>query len=241
MRPFISRLIFLCSLAVSAKDHLEAQDSSSLRRVETAIAVSKEPRHHNVFENKWVRVLDVHIPPGDTSFFHKHETPSVFIVLTNTKTGSEAIIEPAKPRLTYGNIWFEGFYDKPRIHRVWNSDTTEFHVMDIELPNRQNRQLDLPPSSLIGQASDQLLFDEKPVVAYRCLLTAKKALRFNGIRDPVLIVRMGEGSGASNGKFTVNGRVLQKKGDYAFVPVGEKLDISNQEDEAVQIVCLELK
>lgn len=28
------------------------------------IQVSKEPRHHNVFENKMVRVLDVRIPPG---------------------------------------------------------------------------------------------------------------------------------------------------------------------------------
>src|SRR5258705_238434 len=87
---------------------------------------------HNVFENEWVRILDVHIPPGDTSLFHKHSTPSVFMVLSNTKTGSEVLVEPAKIHLTEGNIWFEGFYDKPRIHRVWNSDTTDFHVIDME-------------------------------------------------------------------------------------------------------------
>src|SRR3977135_1689830 len=63
------------------------------------IPVSKEPRHHNVFENAWVRILDVRIPPADTSLFHKHEIPSVFLVLSNTKTGSEVIIEPAKMRL----------------------------------------------------------------------------------------------------------------------------------------------
>src|SRR5882762_10137388 len=88
------------------------------------IQVSQEPRHHNVFENAWVRVLDVHIPPGDTSLIHKHSTPSVFMILSNTKTGSEVIVEPEKPSFNDGHIWFEGFYTTPRIHRVWNSDTT---------------------------------------------------------------------------------------------------------------------
>ena len=36
------------------------------------IPVSIEPRHHKVFENEYVRVLDVHIVPGDTTLFHKH-------------------------------------------------------------------------------------------------------------------------------------------------------------------------
>src|ERR1700738_3886431 len=85
------------------------------------IQVSKEPRHHNVFENTWVRILDVRIPSGDTSLMHEHSTPSVFLVLSKTKTGSQVLVEPDKIHLTEGNIWFEGFYDKPRIHRVWNS------------------------------------------------------------------------------------------------------------------------
>src|SRR5882762_1036235 len=76
------------------------------------VQVREEPRHHNVFENEWVRILDVHIPPGDTSLFHKHSTPSVFMVLSNTKTGSEVIVEPVKtPGFNDGHIWFEGFYD----------------------------------------------------------------------------------------------------------------------------------
>ncbi|HTE30494.1 MAG TPA: hypothetical protein VK666_09000, partial [Chryseolinea sp.] len=94
------------------------------------VQVSKEPMHHNVFENAWVRVLDVHIAPGDTSLIHKHSTPSVFLVLSKTRTGSQVITEPSEIHLHDGNIWFEGFYDQPRIHRVWNSDTTDFHVVE---------------------------------------------------------------------------------------------------------------
>src|SRR5215475_8061503 len=99
------------------------------------VQVSEEPRHHKVLANEWVRVLDVHIPPHDTTQMHKHSTPSVFLILSNTKTGSQVVVEPAKTSFADGNIWFESFQDKPRIHRVWNEDTVEFHVMDIELPH----------------------------------------------------------------------------------------------------------
>ena len=46
------------------------------------VQVSKEPRHKKVLENKYIRLLDVNIPPGDTSLFHIHSTPSVFLHFT---------------------------------------------------------------------------------------------------------------------------------------------------------------
>src|ERR1700754_338996 len=116
------RLVFLIVLTVTLFSTVSAQ-----------VQVSQEPRHHKVFENEWVRILDVRIGPGDTSQYHKHSTPSIFIVLGNTKTGSQAIIEPIHRSFNKESIWFEGFYDTPRIHRVWNEDTVEFHTIDMEL------------------------------------------------------------------------------------------------------------
>src|SRR5215213_3052008 len=127
MRQYLSvffLLSFLCS---------QAQE---------AIPVSKEPFHKNVFENSYLRVLDVRISPGDTTQFHKHETPSVFISLHPVKTGSQVIIEDGRATVlstTDRTITFEGFYNKPRIHRVWNADTSVFHVMDIEILARENK------------------------------------------------------------------------------------------------------
>src|SRR5271154_5328225 len=100
MKPFIHPIVFLLPGMLFSISCLSAQESQPDKRGISAIPVSMEPRHHNIFENKWVRILDVHIPPGDTSLFHKHETPSVFLVLSNTKTGSEVIIEPGKPAFT---------------------------------------------------------------------------------------------------------------------------------------------
>jgi hypothetical protein len=198
------------------------------------IPVSEEPRHHKVFENAWVRVLDVHIPPGDTSLMHKHSTPSVFMVLTNTKTGSEVIIEPAEAHLTYGNIWFEGFYDKPRIHRVWNSDTTEFHVIDMELPNKDPQPID-PPLDI---PSFTLLFDKTPVRGYRFTLPAHGTIQVPPRKAPIIVIALSKASG----KLTVNQHIsFVKKGDFAFIPAGNEIVFSNRGTAGEDFAFFELK
>lgn len=99
------------------------------------VPVSKEPRHHLVFENDKVRILNVLLPPSDTTQYHVHSTPSVFISFTKTHTGSQLINEqPGYGTSAPGNVWFEDLSEPHiRIHRVWNADTSMFHVMDIEL------------------------------------------------------------------------------------------------------------
>jgi hypothetical protein len=183
------------------------------------IQVSQEPRHHNVLENEWVRVLDVHIPPHDTTLMHIHSTPSVFLLLSRAKTGSEVLIEPGKPLFTAGDIWFEGFYDKPRVHRVWNEDTVEFHVMDIELLHRS--------STFSGEVSvpySQTLFDAKPVHAFRVVLGPGKGFTQNALATPFLVV----GLSGPSADGVVNDRPFTKKGDCLFVPAGSTLRMANK-------------
>ena len=197
------------------------------------IQVSKEPRHHNVFENSWVRVLDVRIPPGDTSLIHKHSTPSVFMVLTNTKTGSQVIMEPDKIHLTEGNIWFEGFYDKPRIHRVWNSDTSEFHVIDMELLNKTAQPID-PPLNIKSLTP---LFDEKPVRGYRLALAAQSTFALPQRKAPIVLVLLTN----SSGNLTVNNKPFAKKGDFMFVQPGSRIDFINKGNAGQNFALFELK
>ncbi len=195
------------------------------------IQVSQEPRHHKVLANEWVRVLDVHVPPHDTTLMHKHSTPSVFLVLSNTKTGSEVLIEPGKPSFADGNIWFEGFYDKPRVHRVWNEDTVEFHVMDIELPHTPGSFFVMdPPFS-------KQLFDAKPVRVYRLTLPPGQHVALPRSQSPVLVI--GLTGPSANG--IVNHQPFTKKGDYLFIPGGGPLAIGNNAATEHQFALLYLK
>ena len=201
---------------------------SSLAQVQ----VSEEPRHHKVFDNGWVRILDVHIPAGDTSLWHKHSTPSVFLILSSTKTGSEARIEPHRPPFTDGRIWFEGFYDTVRIHRVWNEDDHEFHVIDMELPHKPNKAI-APPFT---DTAFKVLFDEKPVRGYRMSLAAGRTLHLPGRGDNVVVVCVDDGA-----MVKVKGTELHKKGDYVFIPAGSKLDFANEGQAETKLAVFELK
>lgn len=198
------------------------------------IPVSKEPMHHNVFENAYVRVLDVHVKPGDTTQFHKHETPSVFIVLTPVKTGSEVIMEEKKATALSPDaaISFEGFYTKPRIHRVWNEDTIEFHVMDLEILNRKQHTTGSP----IQQPPLQLLFDEKPVRTYRLKLDPGKDLRLQ-TQAPFLIVGLTEGVN----NVSVNNKSFSKKGDFLFIPPNHSIRFTNKDSQPSSFAVVEFK
>jgi hypothetical protein len=194
------------------------------------IQVSQEPRHHNVFENEWVRILDVHIPPHDTSLIHKHSTPSVFMVLSNTKTGSQVLIEPGKPSFADGNIWFEGFYDTPRIHRVWNEDTVEFHVIDMELLHKPSSTANESPAIPFSKE----LFNVKPVEAFRVTMPAGKSFTLPALGDPLVIVGLtgftaSGPTSSSPAAATVNDKPFTKKGDFLFLPANSsQLAISNK-------------
>src|SRR4051794_12376664 len=199
------------------------------------LPVKDEPRHHNVFENSFVRVLDVRIKPGDTSLFHKHATPSVFIVLHAVKTGSEVKIEEQKATALSSpdpSITFEGFYKSPRIHRVWNEDTAQFHVMDIEILNKGGHSVSAP----IQQDGFKLLFDEQQVRAYRLTLQGGSNTQVQR-QNPLLIVGLTDAAQP----LSVNDKSFNKEGDFIFIPAGEAVRIANNNQQAYSFAVLEMK
>src|SRR5450432_138831 len=200
------------------------------------VPVYKEPRHHVVLDNSHVRLLDVHIAPGDTTQIHIHATPSVFLVLSNVKTGSQVIQEEdhsKSPVPHFGNISFEGFYKLPRIHRVWNSDTSEFHVMDIELPNKNYIMIDSP----IQQAAFTFLFEEKPVRAYRLKLGPKEEAYLKPRKADILIIQTSD----LFAEVYSNEASFNRKGDFLYFPTGHFIDLVNVGEAKAEFAFFELK
>jgi hypothetical protein len=197
------------------------------------VAVSKEPKHKNVFENAYLRVLDVQIAPGDTTLFHKHETPSVFISLHPVRTGSQVIVEEqsATALSLDRTITFEGFYKSPRIHRVWNADSSVFHVMDIEVLTKGDKDIGAP---ITGEAFKQL-FDAPPVRTYRVTLKSKQEIKIKR-NAAVLIVGL-----ADAGNVMVNKKSFAKQGDFLFIPPSENIKLVNKALQEYSFALLELK
>ena len=98
------------------------------------VPVEKEPFHRPVYSNADVEVLDVVIPPGATTLFHRHIHDLAGLTVTSSPSVSEVLREKpisdaAEPA---GAAWFEAI-PKPIAHRVTNLGPKEIHYIVFQL------------------------------------------------------------------------------------------------------------
>lgn len=210
---------------------------SSLNILQAQILVHEEPRHQPVFQNKDIRILNVRVAPADTSLYHMHNTPSFFIRLTNTITGSQVQGEAKKAgKSQSGEIRFENLAPpNNRVHRVWNADKDTFHVMDVELLMKK-AEFDEKPMTLPNL---KLEIDTTWVRAYR--LSLLKEIEFKSInkKQSVVLVSLN----ASTVEIGQNGnRKLQtlKPGSFFVINRKESFSLKNKTESTSQFVLLEL-
>lgn len=122
---------------------------------EVVVPVHEEPRHHLVFETSGTRVLDVRIPPGDTTLFHTHSDPILYVTMSTSRTRSQNLgaewttpaastasasapagsttSDPAiAPSTPPGRMMSTTSYaDKPQTHRVNNVGPTLFRLIGV--------------------------------------------------------------------------------------------------------------
>ncbi|HKH59745.1 MAG TPA: hypothetical protein VKA49_02880 [Flavitalea sp.] len=172
MRSLFPLILFFFSVG-----HLPAQ-----------VLVHEEPRHHPVFENDKIRILDVLIPPGDTTQYHIHHTQSLFLYFSTTTTFSQLPNSPAtRGRAVSGRFIFENLSPpNERVHRVWNVDTGSLHVMDIELLS-QVTGFEEDPLTLKYL---QLAIDTPGVRVYRLTLETGNEFTLSDSRYTLFLVNM---------------------------------------------------
>jgi hypothetical protein len=97
--------------------------------------------HHWAFENQYVRVYDMRIPPGETTDFHLHALDSVFVRVTGGLVGLQDQGQEwtKAEHLELGSVEVTADASHPRTHRVRNEGTAEYHVVLVQLTNGEVR------------------------------------------------------------------------------------------------------
>jgi len=208
-----------------------------LNILQAQILVHEEPRHRPVFQNKDIRMLNVRVAPGDTSLYHMHTTPSFFIRLTNTITGSQVQGEAKKAgKSQAGEIRFENLAPpNNRVHRVWNADKDTFHVMDVELLMKK-AFFDQKPLTLPNL---KLEIDTTWVRAYRLSLLKEIEFKSKNKKQSLVLVSLN----ASTAEIDQNGkRELQtlKPGSFFVISRKKSFSLKNKTESTSQFVLLEL-
>lgn len=111
------------------------------------VPASEEPRHKPVLQNKYLRLLDVWMQPGDTSLYHIHAIPSLFLPLSNTTVGSQIMGQDwVKNKFETGKAWYRSFFKDSLVHRVSNLGNSALHVTDVEILSSYHSDLsDIKP------------------------------------------------------------------------------------------------
>jgi len=88
-----------------------------------AINVEQEQQHHLVFANEFLRVIDLHMPPGWRSLKHSHVRDNVAVLIDPGRTDPESLARVG--RVTFQKASYS--------HVAGNTAPGEAHFLDIEI------------------------------------------------------------------------------------------------------------
>ena len=196
------------------------------------VPVREEPHHKPVLENDYIRLLDVHINPGDTTLYHIHAAPSVIVFISKSVMGAQIMNQsPAQPgEVLPAQTRFIDYDKNPVTHRVYNSGNNVFHVMDIELVKKQPS----PDSCIaIQQNNIETTINEKLVRVYKFDLTGHQSLPIPKSNCAYLLVCI-------TGKINITNREITT-GEYLFFDPGSAIVLGNGQKDHSTFVLLQLK
>ena len=202
--------------------------------VTAQVQVRKEPRHKNVLENKYIRLLDVWMQPGDTSLFHIHSTPSLFLHFTTTAVCVQIKGKAwTKNKNTAGNASYTSFINDTLVHRVSNCDTVPFHVTDIEILSSYK------PATALKPLPFTVLFDNEKAIAYRLSGTTFNNQLITDRGPMVAELVAGDEVICYNTKKKRSTTI--KTGKYLYIKPGSSFYFTAKENEKNNLVLFEIK
>jgi hypothetical protein len=204
--------------------------------ISAQVQVRDEPRHHNVFENEYLRVLDVFLAPNDTTQYHLHNTPSVFIILANCMVISQLLGgQPQAGANVAGIISYDAMKTE-RIHRVWNIDTTWFHVLDIELTSPKQKG----KTNVLQEPFLKLLFDKEQANGYRITLQPGNTINLPASANGYLLVSLTRSSLDIQIQGAAQHRIV-RDGHYEWIEEGKAFTLKITGQTPGNFVLLQLK
>lgn len=136
-RPLLrTRLALLFGVSLAGAT-LVAQQGSAPSEA-PSIPVEQEPRHHVVFTNDFVRIIDAALPPFYVSERHTHAADNVAVIVQMTATQGQT------------RVGFASFAKGGYSHVITNPATTALRFIDVELRGADRSPDMADPSEVPG-------------------------------------------------------------------------------------------
>ena len=201
------------------------------------VLVHEEPRHRPVFQNNQIRILNVLLPPGDTTQYHIHHTPSVFIFFTGTTISSQLQGSIASTSKSIpGNVIFENLASPNlRVHRVWNIDKDTLHVIDVELLSKDTGFVQKP----LALPELKLTIDTPWVRTYRFILSNENDFTIRNKKRSLILVSLKTALVQTIQGDKVQNQALEP-GSFFEIKSQQSFSMKNSSDTTDEFVLLEV-
>jgi quercetin dioxygenase-like cupin family protein len=211
---------------------------------QAVVPAHEEPRHRLAFEGPELRVLDIEIPPGDTTLFHRHDVPIAYVFISPTRTNAQVLGESwgsatqnSGPLPEIGNVIFDEAYTAaPLEHRVTSQGNVPFRL--IAVMNRGPGQATSGEGSL-GSAGPAEVEGRWFRSSHRTLANEGTWI-LEGHSRPLVIVQVSSGS-VSVEPGSGSALHLQALGDFVVLQPGTRADLRNEGAGPATLAIVEVR
>ncbi len=213
---------------------------------EKPVPVFEEPRHHLVLDTPSLRILDIQIPPGDTTLFHMHNSAMIYVPISSSRTRNQNLGEdwpaptaappaptaptaPARPGRINGGA---NYVEKPQTHRVNNIGTTLFRLIGIANMTPGDATSPAAPSTAKPEMENRWYRVERLVIAPG---SSAPVPTFAGT---IVVVMQTNGSAALDGKVW---HPLNGPGDFARIDGALPYVVHNRGAAEIEVVAVAVK
>jgi quercetin dioxygenase-like cupin family protein len=197
----------------------------------------EEPRHKLVLTHQQVRVMDVQIRPGDTTLFHVHDVPALYVAVSAAPVDIQLLkgqwggTHPAAdPGRKPGDVNFDTSYVHQAItHRVTNVGSQLFNLIAITSSTAS------PADSRPPEIPEEIELHNRWFTQSRVRLSANAPSPWYSARAPTIVVQPVSGA-ATLFLQTGEEHALHTPGSWALVPAGARYRLTSPSSATLVVV-----
>ena len=221
---------------------------------EKVVPVYDEPHHRMVFEAPSLRILNVRVEPGQTSGYHTHDSPILYVQLSSSQLRTETLgPAPAGPPQGRGRgappaqaagqngpprpgrvSSTTSYVERPVTHRITNVGDRLFWLIAVltRLPGDES----VTPEAAGFAGTPE--FVNRWYRAYRFEVAPGAATTKHRHGAPVVIVQVTEGRAVGEGAGRYD---LTEAGQWAYFDAGDEHEVRNTGGTPVELVEVEVR
>ena len=205
------------------------------------VPTAKAPFHLPVFQNDYVTVLNVYIPPGRDTGYHAHTLDMLTVIVEDSDMTGQNPGSPPNPvaHAPRGRLNFSAYSKQPQTHKVVNVGNTPFHIVALEFVSPQLGRS--TPSSRADVPGYALIMDNERRRAWRLALEPGQSVAAITQQAPGIRVIVDGGELIEIVPGQPERAMAPKLGEFYWQESGVTRAIRNTGTRRIELVEFELK